>query len=160
MAYSVQSRNGQESFNKLLPPDPDPNLEPLREGLCRWGNFSFVKKIKSIGAIVFKLRAWIDIHTNSPKCITLAFLSRSEDNNWCGVCLCQPVYVCVFRVCSLATVWTMTAGTPSTWGGGPTKWKYKWTMDRSAQVSMATRWFIISGRTRCLCVVLCTLFLP
>ena len=54
----VLSPNGEESLelNKLLSPDPD----HLRGGPSHGHNTSCVKKIKSIGAIVFELRVRTD----------------------------------------------------------------------------------------------------
>ena len=74
------------------------------------------------------------------------------DSQW----LCDnsvTVYVCVPRMWWLGTTWTMTAGTRSTWGGGPTRWMYRWTKDRSVQVTMATE---LSFSYPCINVVLYT----
>ena len=60
MANFGLSRNGEESFNKYLSPDPG----HLRGGPSYGDNTSRVKKIKSIGAIVFQLRTRTDRQTN------------------------------------------------------------------------------------------------
>ena len=49
--FCPRSPNGEESFDKLLSPDPD--LDHLREGLSHRGYYLLCKKIKSIGALVF-----------------------------------------------------------------------------------------------------------
>ena len=51
--YSVLSRNGDESFNAFLSPDPDHPRGPSHED-----NTSCVQKIESIGATVVGLHAW------------------------------------------------------------------------------------------------------
>ena len=78
-AYFVISRNGEESFN-FLSPDPDHlRRGPSHADITRPNNTSCVTKIKSIGAIVFDLRA--DIETDRDRnALTLAFLSMSEAN--------------------------------------------------------------------------------
>ena len=60
VAYLILSRNGEESFNKSLSPDPDPNdLRGPSHGyntLCR--------RITPNGAIVFELLAQLDRQTD------------------------------------------------------------------------------------------------
>ena len=56
MAYSVLSRNGEETFNKFTSPDPD--QDNLRGGSSHGYIPSYVKQIKSIGAIVLKVNAY------------------------------------------------------------------------------------------------------
>ena len=74
MTHFALSRNGEESLNKLLSPDSDPDhIIGPRHGY----NTSGVKIIKSIGAIGFEVRAL----TDRQKCITLTLLSGSEGNN-------------------------------------------------------------------------------
>ena len=64
------SRNGEESFSKLLSPDPD---HP-RGGASYRDNTPWVKKLMSIGRIAFQLRDRTDIgglQTNRPKKLML-----------------------------------------------------------------------------------------
>ena len=69
----------EESLNKFLSPDPDPNPDHLSGGPSHGYNTSCVKKIKSIVAIVFEFAlGQTDRQTNRPKCITFALLSGSE----------------------------------------------------------------------------------
>ena len=56
IAYLVQSPNGEESLNKFSSPNPEPDPDHLTRGPGHGYNTSSVKKIKSMGAIVFELR--------------------------------------------------------------------------------------------------------
>ena len=69
MGYLIRSPNGEESLNKCLSPDPYPHPDRVRG-----------KKIKSVGAIVFKLRVRTDIQTDILRCVILTLLSGSEGN--------------------------------------------------------------------------------
>ena len=53
MASFVLPPSGEESLSKCLNPDPDHGPDHLIEGLSHGYNTYCVKKIKSIGAIVF-----------------------------------------------------------------------------------------------------------
>ena len=66
MAYFVLSRNGEESFNTFLSPNPNPDPDHLRGGPSRGYNTFCLKYqvIKSCGAIVFELRARADKQTD------------------------------------------------------------------------------------------------
>ena len=54
MTYFVLSRNGEKSLNKFLSPDPD-----YLRGPSHGCNTSCVKKISSIGEIIFELRGQV-----------------------------------------------------------------------------------------------------
>ena len=69
MSYLVQSHNGEGLFNKFLSPD----LDHLRGGSSHGFIPSCVKKIKSIRAIVFELRAQINEQPKDPNALPLHF---------------------------------------------------------------------------------------
>ena len=52
MSFLVLSRNGEQSFNKYLTPDPDPVPDRFRGGLSLGYTPSCVKKINSIGDVI------------------------------------------------------------------------------------------------------------
>ena len=53
MSYLVLSRNGEESFNKFLSPDPDPGLDHLGRG----ANHGYsLRKNNQVRIVVFELR--------------------------------------------------------------------------------------------------------